>query len=50
MSEFHDYSSFVKAAYLTAGIVLFGFAIFSLLQLKKNETSLKKIQSKKTKN
>ncbi|MES2677371.1 MAG: hypothetical protein V4612_03545 [Pseudomonadota bacterium] len=47
MPEFHDYSSFVKAAYLTAGIILFGFALFSLLQLKKNETALKKISTQK---
>ena len=47
MSEFKDYSQFVIASYLISALILFGFSAFCFLQFKKNEISLKKIQSKK---
>jgi hypothetical protein len=48
MPEFHDYSQFVTAAYVIAGVILSVSALFFALQLKQNETTLKKNQSKKT--
>lgn len=48
MPEFHNYSQFVAAAYIVAGVILLGSALFFWLQLKKNETSLQKKQSKET--
>ncbi len=48
MTNFHDYSQFVNAAYGATAILLLVLAIFFLLQLKQNETAFKKNQSKKT--
>jgi hypothetical protein len=48
MVEFHNYSQFVTAAYIAAGFILLAFGTFFLLQLKQNETKLKKNQSQKT--
>lgn len=51
MPEFHDYSIFVKTAYLISTAILVVLAAFCHIQLKNNEAKLKKIeQKKKTKN
>ena len=42
MPEFHDYSQFVNAAYMVAGVILLGSALFFWLQLKKNESAFAK--------
>jgi len=49
ITEFHDYSQFVTAAYVASGLILLASAFFFLLQLKQNETAFKKNQSNKPK-
>jgi hypothetical protein len=48
ITELHNYSQFVNAAYVATGLILLVSAFFFLLQLKQNETAFKKNQSKKT--
>ena len=45
ITEFHNYSQFVTAAYVASGLILLASAFFFLLQLKQNETAFKKNQS-----